>query len=74
MLLNVGANVNITDLMRRTPLHMTAVRQELMECSIALLEAGAQVMVTDILGLRPYDLSPVSGCAGFAGLFHVYTT
>ena len=58
--LSQGANVNITDLMRRTPLHMTAARRELMECSIALLEAGAQIMVADILGLRPYDLSPVS--------------
>lgn len=31
-----------------------------MECSIALLEAGAQIMAVDILGLRPFDLCPVS--------------
>ena len=60
VLLSQNANVNIADLMRRTPLHLTSVRKELMECSIALLEAGAQIMVADILGLRPYDLRPVS--------------
>ena len=33
-----------------------------MESSIALLEAGAQIMTADILGLRPCDLAPVSVC------------
>lgn len=60
MLLSHNANVNITDLMRRTPLHFSAARREMIECSIALLEAGAQIMATDILGLRPFDLDPVS--------------
>ena len=52
--------MNTADLMRRTPLHFTAARKEHMECSIALLEAGAQLMTADILGLRSYDLDPVS--------------
>ena len=60
VLLGNNANVNLADLMRRTPLHLTSARKELMECSIALLEAGAHVTATDILGLRPCDLDPVS--------------
>ena len=31
-----------------------------MECSISLLEFGAHVMASDLLGLRPFDLNPVS--------------
>ena len=33
---------------------------ELVECSIALLEFGAQIMATDVLGLRPCDVNSVS--------------
>ena len=39
---------------------MAAGKLEYMECSIALLEYGAQIMTNDVLGLRPYDLCPVS--------------
>ena len=67
VLLSQNANVNIPDLMRRTPLHMTSARRELMECSIALLEAGAQIMTADILGLKPHDLNPVSREGGREG-------
>ena len=45
---------------RRTPLHFASAKMELMECTISLLECGAQVMLSDILGLRPVDLNPVS--------------
>ena len=45
---------------RRTPLHITCGKMELVECSIALLEYGAQIMATDVLGLRPCDVNPVS--------------
>ncbi len=48
-------------LSRRTPLHFSAAKMELMECTISLLENGAQIMLSDILGLRPVDLNPVSG-------------
>ncbi|CAI8040309.1 hypothetical protein GBAR_LOCUS22470, partial [Geodia barretti] len=58
VLLCNNANVNLADLMRRTPLHFSSGRKEFIECSIALLEAGAQVTSCDILGLRPCDLDP----------------
>lgn len=45
---------------RRTPLHMAASKLERMECVIVLLEYGAQITATDVLGLRPIDLYPVS--------------
>ena len=45
---------------RRTPLHFASAKRELMECTISLLECGAQIMLSDILGLRPIDLDPVS--------------
>ena len=69
VLLCNNANVNLADLMRRTPLHFSSGRKEFIECSIALLEAGAQVTSCDILGLRPCDLDPVrNGChGGFCG-------
>jgi hypothetical protein len=58
VLLCNNANVNLADLMRRTPLHFSSGRKEFIECSIALIEAGAQVTSSDILGLRPCDLDP----------------
>jgi len=48
---------------RRTPLHFASAKRELMECTVSLLECGAQIMLTDILGLRPIDLDPVSSSA-----------
>lgn len=47
-------------LYRRTPLHFASAKLELMECSILLLEYGAHVMTSDVLGLQPFDLNPVS--------------
>ena len=37
---------------------MAAGKMELVECAISLMENGAQVMASDVLGLRPYDLNP----------------
>ncbi|KAL5502448.1 hypothetical protein EMCRGX_G009223 [Ephydatia muelleri] len=50
--------VNGTDLMRRTPLHMSAGDPNHLDSSWILIENGGQVTPCDVLGVRPLDLFP----------------
>ncbi|KAI8293032.1 hypothetical protein K4K59_006011 [Colletotrichum sp. SAR11_240] len=55
-LLDVGYNVNTTDIEKWTPLH-AATKEEDVEMAERLIQAGADVDATDVNGTRPLSLA-----------------
>ena len=57
MLLEAGAEPNVTDNLRRTPLHLASFYANPKIVGL-LIKSGADIRSQDILGRRPFDMLP----------------
>lgn len=71
LLLNLGADPNMTDLSGRTPLHHAAARGLTRACT-ALLEHGAQVTIADRCQHTPSTLANTAGQTSIVGLLEAF--